>query len=183
MKTIETYFGLEFGDEFPLHKETRRKLAKLLYANPNTYPEEAIRILHNLNLWLTFDQLIESLQAEVKKAAQINLDDFKESNIRKLFFDKFFFWVKAFSCPTPEEITEIAKIFTKIPEIIFLNEIERAVLDFKMPFPKICDYLKKYSSLMTHQQINVFLDIYNKKVKIDSLNTFQNNIQLKIQLL
>lgn len=45
MKTIETYFGLEFGDEFPLDQKTRRQLAKLLFANPNTSPEEAIRII------------------------------------------------------------------------------------------------------------------------------------------
>lgn len=29
MKTFETYFGLEFGEEFPLDPKTRRQLAKL----------------------------------------------------------------------------------------------------------------------------------------------------------
>lgn len=179
MKTFETYFGLEFGEEFPLDQKTRRQLARLLFANPKTSPEEAIRIIRNFDKWSPIDILLEFLQEELKRISQIDLYDFKEPKIRNLFFDKSLFWIKAFSCPTPEEIIEVALIFTNIPEIIFFNLIERVVSDDSMPPQKIIDYLTKYSSILPRKNIDALLDLYNLRMVAESSS---DSIQLKFQM-
>lgn len=183
MKTKQTYFGLEFPLDFPLDQTTCHRLAILLYANPSTSPEEAIRILRNHNLWLTIDQLLQSLQIEVKKIAQIDLDDFKVANVRLLLYNKSVSWIRAFSCPTPTEINEIAKLYPNIPEFLLLTQVERIVTEGNMPPHIIIDYLTKYTFMLSPGKTDFLLDLYNYKIAaINSSNQNQINEQLKIQM-
>lgn len=183
MKTNHTYFGLKFPIDFPFDQPTCHRFAMLLYANPSTSPEEAIRILRNHDLWLTIDQLLQSLHVEVKKIAQIDLDDFKVANVRLLLYNKSISWIRAFSCPTPLEINEIANLYPNIPGFLLLTQIERIVTEGNMPPHIIIDYLTKYAFLLPPGKTDFLLDLYNYKIaEVNSSIQTQKNKQLKIQL-
>lgn len=123
---------------------------------------------------------MEFLKEELKRISQIDLDNLKDTNFRKLFYNKYFSWIKTFSCPTTKEIAEIARIFKSISEDVLLDQIALAVCDDNMPPQKIIDYLTKYSSILpTRKNIDALLDLYNLRMVAESSS---DSIQLKFQM-
>jgi len=189
MKILNIYFGLDFSADYPFDQGTCRRLAKHLYANPSTSPEEAIRLLQNSNLWssmhnlcLTIDQLLCSFRSEIEKVSSID-DNINKPNFKKLLFDKNYSWIKVFSCPTPEEITEIAKYYTGISDTFLMSMVESIVIDENIPPQRIIDYLLKYSSLLSSKKTDSLLDCYNLKIaEINYYKQNQKNKQLKLPL-
>lgn len=164
METVR-YFGLEFSQEIPLDPQMFRNLAKLLFANVGTSPEEAIRVIRNLDKWTSLDQLFTPLKNKLYKDLNMKLDDLKKPEVSKRFQDKYFQWIKKFSCPTAEEVTEIAHIYKNIPERVFLQLIEKAVCEDNMPTKGIIEFLVKFSAKLSAKSIDNLLEVLYKRME------------------
>jgi hypothetical protein len=178
------HFGLTFPADYPLDGKTCHRLAKLLVSNPNTYPKEAIRILLNVHMWHSVDQLTNNLSVGLKKASRFD-DNEEETNYRERLFNKLLAWIKLFSCPLPDELNEIAQICNGINESILFYQVAKIVCHESMHHQKIIDYLTKYatSTRLTPDMLNAILDSFGEKIKaMKSYDSFQDNFQLKLSL-
>lgn len=163
MKALETYFGLTFTAEVPFDSTRRYGIAKLLFANPKTKTAEAIAFIKEPAIWMDIDRYMKSIEAEIEKIALIDPEDFHGINVGKLFFDKLSAWLQEFSCPTLEEINEVAKLFPLLPKNFMLDQILIIVMDDQMPIQKIVEYLINYISVLSVDTTDYLLDMYKLK--------------------
>jgi len=174
----QKFFGIEFAEDFHLNYEKRRKLSFILFLNPNTYPDEAMKFIRISPLPEIMHLLRKSLLAEIEKSTQKDDDQMsiaKDFEVR--FFNKLRHWIKAFGCPTFDELTEISRVY---PIIGFaeIQEILQAIVGEEgSSLDIIIDYLKKYCSFLTYKEIDYFLDVYNCRKQLIKL---LDGIQLKI---
>lgn len=163
MKTNQRYFGLEFSGDFAYGQEAHRQVAKFLFANPYTLPEEARRIMNSLDEWTSVDQLVNSLKIEVEKISQLNFSAFDEAKVQNPFVGKTFSWAYVFSCPTLREVQEVEKLFQTLPKNFLLDHLLIAVCDDRMPSQKIVDYLLNYISALSVETTDYLLDMFKAK--------------------
>lgn len=156
------YFGITFSEDFPLDQKKRKQLAKLLFALPNTSTEEAHRILMNLSLLKSIDQVIESLFIELNQITGILFCNKTKENIQDLILSKLISWSRIFYFPTLNELSEITCHY-KLSRKEFLKEVLKSLISEELPSPQLLDFLKKYNADLTFYQIDEILDFYNKK--------------------
>jgi hypothetical protein len=177
----EKYFGLEFSQGIPLDKQIFRNLAKLLFANVNTSPEEAIRIIRNVDQWPSLELLFTPLKNELYKDLNIELEDFIKPEVNMCFQKKYSQWIMKFSCPTSDEVTEIAHIYKNIPEYVFLQIIEKAVSNDDMPTYRITDFLFKFSTKLSTASIDNLLEVLYNRIVENRTNENKQSLQLNFQ--
>ncbi|HNS17527.1 MAG TPA: hypothetical protein PKH94_09175 [Bacteroidales bacterium] len=154
MQNTQTYFGIRFTSEFPAGKKDRFRLAKVLFSNPATSPQDAFRMLSNIDLWPLIDALISRLEQEADKWKKGRSPAEIESGFQKKVNE----WVKFYSFPSLDELESVA------------NELEissSGIIEFildqvqYLPPSSIMDFLKKYKKVIRENQVNVILDHYN----------------------
>lgn len=158
------YFGVEFEDKFPLDDQLRRLLAMLLFANFETSPEEAYRIIRTVDRWSSMDQLFSPLKNEMYKVTNIGLKELKIPEIMERFQNKYFLWLRTFSCPTSKEVTEIARLYKNLPHPIFQQLIVKAISNVNMPANRIIEFLSEFSLIITQKNTDLLLDLLSKKI-------------------
>lgn len=137
-------------------------MAKLLFAIPKTSTEEAHRILKNISLLKSIDQVIESLFTELNQITGILFCNKTKKNIQDQILSKLIIWTRIFYFPTLNELSEITCHY-KLSRKEFLKEVLKCLISEELPSPQLLDFLKKYNADLTFYQIDEILDFYNKK--------------------
>ena len=151
----------------------------MLFANPRTYPEEAIKLMRNSYLPNMIDQLRESLLVEIRISEVRNgVNALMFPDFKARFLDKLDSWVKAFAFPLPKELAEIPGIFTSVSETEVFFMLARIAVGEEMTPERILEYLSKYAALLPKKIVDDCLDNYNRAMAvIDKVD----GIQLKLQ--
>ncbi len=172
MQNTQTYFGIRFTSAFPAEKKDRFRLARVLFSNPSTSPQDAFRMLSNIDLWPLIDALISRLEQEADKWKK----ERSPAKIESVFQKKVNEWVKFYSFPSLDELESITKEL-EISSSEIIESILEQVQD--LPLSRMMDFLRKYKKVIREDQVNAILDHYNDAKRGKGRGDGQMRLKLK----
>ena len=165
MNKQQTYYGIQFENNFTLNEKTCQQLAKLMFISPTISAVEAKRILKDSELLFGLKTLMNTIQCEITE-----ISSKKQAG---KFINKIEEWIKIFSFPTINEVIEVATIIN-IKEEVIINWFYLVLFNNLITSKKILDFLSKYAQTIDNTQIDKLLDLYNEKIKKFNNSTIQN---------
>ena len=173
MNKQQTYYGIQFENNFILNEKTSQQLAKLMFISPTISAVEAKRILKDSELLFGLKTLMNTLQCE--------LSEISSKKQAEKFCNKIEQWIKIFSFPNIDEIKEVA-IIINLPEEVIINWFYLVLFNNLITSKKILDFLSKYAQTIDNTQIDKLLDLYNEKINKYNNTKIQNYTIADIKL-
>jgi hypothetical protein len=154
------FYGITASNKYPIGISKQKVLFKLLFLDINVSAAKARTYLNDNFYFLHIDFILERMAKEIDNWTSQEDKDKKNIHVEIQITEKLEHWIKEFSLPSPEEISELARIYN-ISETALNKKLYSLFESGKYAPGLIIDYLSKYSDNISNRLVDKLLDKYN----------------------
>jgi len=166
-KIEPVFYGIKIKKNFPLSAIEQRSFYRMLFIHPNLTIEKVKNRLNDSWYIYHSKMLTDNMNKEIDELISTYNNPGTKNIVEKQIVEKIRLWIKEFSLPSPEDISEMATVL-KLSEVSLNKGIYSLYKTGLFPADSIIDYLMKYTPILSEKLIDNLLETYI------SINTKRN---------